>query len=94
MAQELDHEPAFNYWVPHTLKQRNRIISLVKQRQSRYLKRTQKFGIDVPKTVKEALALDLKNGNTFWADAIAKEMKDVKVAFKILDGDETVPNGF
>lgn len=94
VAQELDHEPAFNYWVPHTLKQRNRIISLVKQRQSRYLKRTQKFGIDVPKTVKEALALDLKNGNTFWADAIAKEMKDVKVAFKILDGDETVPNGF
>jgi hypothetical protein len=33
----------------------------------------------VPKTVKEALALDCKNGNILWADAIAKEMKEVRV---------------
>jgi hypothetical protein len=36
----------------------------------------------VPKTVKEALDLNKKNGNTLWADVIAKEMKDVRVAFK------------
>jgi hypothetical protein len=41
-----------------------------------------KFGIELPKTVKEALELDKKKGNTFWADAIAKEMKGVCVAFK------------
>jgi hypothetical protein len=29
----------------------------------------------VPKTVNEALELDKKNGNTLWADTIAKEMK-------------------
>jgi hypothetical protein len=46
------------------------------------LKRTHKFGIELPKTVKEALELDKKNGNTFWADTIAKEMKDVCIAFK------------
>jgi hypothetical protein len=40
------------------------------------LKRTHKFGIEVPKTIKEALELDKKNGSTFWADTISKEMKE------------------
>jgi hypothetical protein len=31
----------------------------------------------MPKIIKEALALDRMNGNTFWADNIAKEMKHV-----------------
>ncbi len=38
------------------------------------------FGIELPKTVKEAFELDKKNGNTLWADVIAKEMRDVPVA--------------
>ncbi len=75
MTQGIDHEPAFNWWVPHILKKRDRIISLVQKRTTLYLKRTHKFGIEVPKTLKEALALDHKNGNTFLADVIAKEMK-------------------
>ena len=37
-----------------------------------------------PNTVEQALALDLKNGNTLWADAILKELENVKVAIKIL----------
>jgi len=38
--------------------------------------------------------LDNKNGNTLWADAIAKEMKDIRVAFKnLLDG-QSAPIGF
>jgi hypothetical protein len=52
--------------VPHILKKRDRIISLVKKRYPRYLKRTHKFGIEVP-SFKEALELDKKNGNTLWA---------------------------
>ena len=35
--------------------------------------------------------LDKANGNTLWSDAIAKEMTNVKVEFKILDDDESVP---
>jgi hypothetical protein len=38
--------------------------------------------------------LDKKNGNTFWADAIAKEMKDVCVAFKILFDGQSAPIGY
>ena len=30
VSQEIDHEAAFNWWVPHVLKKRERIISLVK----------------------------------------------------------------
>jgi hypothetical protein len=87
----IDHEPAFNWWVPHTLRKRDCIISLVRKRNPRYLKWTHKFGIELPKTVKEALDLDKKNGNTFWADTIAKEMKDICVAFKILLDGLSVP---
>jgi hypothetical protein len=31
------------------------------------------------------------NGNNYWATAIAIEMKEVKIAFKILDDSENVP---
>ena len=44
------------------------------------MKRNEKFGIALPKNVKEALHIDKENGYTLWADAIAIEMKSVKVA--------------
>ncbi len=90
----IDHEPAFNWWVPHTLKKRDRIISMVKWLPVRYLKRTHKFGIEVPKTVAEARALDHKNGNNFWMDAIAREMCEVRKAFEIIPDGQTAPVGY
>ena len=91
---DIDRKPAFNWWVPHVLKKRDRIISMVKHRSARYLKRTHKFGIEVPKTVTDAHDLDRRNGNTFWTDAIAKEMKEVRKAFEILTDDKAVPIGY
>ncbi len=41
----IDHEPAFNWWVPHVLKKRNQIILLVKKQNPQFLKWTHKFGI-------------------------------------------------
>ena len=70
VTNDIDTEPAFNYWVPHTLKKRDSIISLVKKRQTRYLKKTHKFGVEMPKTVKEAAKLDAKNGDTKWMDTM------------------------
>ena len=46
---QLVDEPAFRWWVPHTIKKRNRIL---KAMQKRYFRTHQKFGIEVPKTVK------------------------------------------
>ncbi len=71
-----------------TLRRQKRIIQKVK---SRYWQRTHKFGIWLPKTVEEAIALDTENGNTFWYDAIQKEIKNVLCAFKFLPEGEQPP---
>ena len=81
------HEPAFNYWSPHVLKNRDAIIYLVKNSKPHYLKRTHNFGVELPKSVADAYAIDKNNGNTFWANKIFKEVKNVQVAFDV------VPNG-
>ncbi len=91
MTHGIDHKPAFNWWVPHVLKKRDRIISLVHKQTTHYLKRNHKFGIEVPKTVKEALDLNRKNANTIWVDAIAKEMREVLIAFNILPDGHSAP---
>ena len=41
--------------------------------------------------MKEAQALDKKNGNTLWMDAMAKETGNTKVAFKILENGVRAP---
>jgi hypothetical protein len=69
VAQGIDDEPAFNWWVHHVLRKREHIIALVKKRSTRFLKKTHKFGIKVPRSVAEAYALDKKNENTLGADS-------------------------
>ncbi len=93
IAQGIDTEPAFNWWVPHTLKKRAAIIKLARSRNARYLKKMHKFGIKLPKSVTHALELDRQNGNTLWANAIAKEMKGVRPAFRTLDPRDPDPVG-
>ena len=84
VPQGIDHEPTFNWWVKHVLKKRDTSIASVRKWQTRYLKRSHKFGIELPKTVEKALILDTMYGNTLWADATSKEMENVRVAFKVL----------
>ena len=88
---KISDEPAFVWWVPFTLKKRDQIISAVK---ARVKKRTRKYGILVPRTVKEAYELDSSSGTTYWRDAVKKEMKNVVAAFKILESDEHLPVGY
>ena len=91
VAQGIDDEPAFSWWVPFTLKRRERIIKAVIKR---YHKRTHKFGIEIPKTIAEAIAIDKKNGNRYWQEAIEKEMAAVGVAFEFMDDDAQIPPGY
>ncbi len=35
-------------------------------------------------TVQNAIDLDRKNGDTFWMDLLAKEMRNLNIAFKYL----------
>ena len=90
VANDINSEPAFAWWVPFILNKRDKIISAVKQRVK---KRTHKYGIEVPRTVEEAYLMDKQNKNTLWRDAIHKEMKNVSIAFKILDSNENLPIG-
>ena len=66
MAQEIEHDIVFNWWVNVVLNKSLRIISLVKERNTRYPKKTHNFGIEVPKSVAQACAMDKNNGNTLW----------------------------
>ena len=72
ITQGIEHKPVFNWWVRHTLKKDDCIISLVQKQQTRYLKKTQHFWIELPNTVAEAQDLDKNNGKTLWYDAITK----------------------
>ena len=67
---------------------------MVKRRNVRFLKKTFKFGIEVTNSVREAYALDKKNGDTKWADAICKEMENICLAFWIGADGETIPIGY
>ncbi len=91
VSKGIEHEPAFAWWVPYTLRRRDKIISAVN---SRVKKVSHKYGVELPRTVEEAYALDEANGNTFWRDAINKEMENLKVAFDILPHGKEVPVGY
>ena len=84
VAQGIDHKPDYNLWVGHILRKRDSIISAVKQRNARYLKRMHKFGIEETNMVAEAISLYENNGDTLWLESIAKEMKNVRAALKII----------
>jgi hypothetical protein len=88
IGKNLQDKPAFVWWVPHVLKKRHRIIASVTKR---YHKRNNEFGIEVPQTWNVCVRLDKENNNTLWKDAVHKEMKNVRIAFKILNGEEAVP---
>jgi hypothetical protein len=90
VANQISDEPAFAWWVRKVLRRRDRIIKKVK---SRYWKRTHKFGIEMPKSVAEALKVDRDTGTDFWRKAIDKEMKNVMPAFEFRDDNE-VPIGY
>jgi hypothetical protein len=88
IAQGIHDEPAFLWWVPYTIKRRNRIIGAIN---ARYHKQTHKFGIEIPKNYDECVRLNTINGNALWQDAVRDKMKKVCIAFKQLRPGEVVP---
>lgn len=80
-CRDIADEPDFAWCVPYTLRKCSIILSKVT---AWIRKTTQKYGIRIPTSVKHTLALDNKNGNTFWRDALAKELTQVGITFKVL----------
>ena len=52
-----------------------------------------KFGFQIPTSVSDATILDKENGNTLWADAIRKELFELKLydSFRVLNRGEMPP---
>jgi hypothetical protein len=90
-AKRLLNTPAFLWWYPHVLKKRSISIAAITKC---YHKQTHKFGIEVRKSWDECVRLDKENGNTLWQDVVRKEMNNVRISFKILNGEESFPPAY
>ena len=53
-----------------------------------------KYGVQVPRSLKHAQELDIKNGNNLWQKAYEKEMANVDIAFQILGDGVKPPPGY
>ena len=69
-------------------------MSMVRKHSTCSHKRTHNFGFELPKMVNEAYAIDEKNWNTLWRNAIQKEMENVKIAWQIIPAGKKTPHGF
>jgi len=90
-ANKLGDEVAFAWWVPFTLRHRQRIIHALSTQATR--KHNQKYGIEIPNSIKRAYEIDKETGTDLWAKAIAKEMFHVSPAFEILEPGKPAPIG-
>ena len=93
VSNKIAFEPAFSWWVHHTIKKKDRIIAKVR---SKYWDKTHKYGIRLPRSMKEALQIDAETGTDFWRKAIEKEMGALATAecFRFLETGERPPIGY
>jgi len=91
VAHQLSKKPAFRWWVNHVLRKDRHIVEKLKRK--KYWPRTHEYGVELPKSVPEALEIDSRTGTTFWRDAIEKEMKNILPAFKFNE-DNSGPIGY
>ena len=87
----IDQEPTFNWWILYTLHRRDIIIARVNKR-IKWV--SHKYGVEVLTSIERIHKFDTANGNTFWRDAIIKEMVNLKVAFDIFHKGQTLLPGY
>ena len=69
VSNKISDEPSFRCWVKEALRRWDTIIFKVK---SNYCPTSHNFGIQAPKTVKEAYEIDSQSGTDFQNKAISK----------------------
>ena len=90
-ARGIDVEPSFEWWVPHTLKKKQVILSLLKKR---IRKTTHKYNIEIPTSIEHAFELDRKNGNNLWMYSFEMVMYSIGVPFEIIEDGKTAPSRY
>ena len=83
VVNKLQDEPAFDWWVPYTLKKRITIISKIKYK---FWKKTHISEIQIPRKVKEKKAIDIENGNKLWKESWVMEKTNNMCAFEHYEG--------
>ena len=81
MAFNMNQHSTGRFIIP---QKKDSIISNVKWHSASYLKRVHKFGLELPKMVEEAVAINKKKRNTLWQDAVQKKMELVEVTFQTI----------
>ena len=56
-----------------------------------YWKRTHKYGIQIPKSVEEAIQIDKENRNNLWKYSTEKEMTNSSIIFDVKEKGEAPP---
>ena len=90
-AQGISEEPSFIWWLPYTLRRRDRIISTVNKCIQRM---SHKYGVEIPTSVEYSYKIDTDNGNHLWRTAINRKMENLRVAFNILHKGQIPPQGY
>ena len=75
----IHEEAVFSWWIPYVERKRKTMISKLK---SKYWQITHKYGIKIPKSVKEKYEFDEENGNKLWTGGIKEKMNKVGVALQ------------
>ena len=84
-------ELSFAWWCPCVIRKFCSLRRLYGAK-SKYWLKSHKYGVKLPKSIKEALQIGAKIGTTFWRDTIAKEMKHVMVTFEF-NNEDKIPVG-
>ena len=91
LNHKLEDEAAFRWWVHKVMQRAKQILKALKS--NKYWLRTHKYGVELPHSVKEALAIDRKTGTDYWAILIGKEMTNNMVAFQFNKKEDQIPVG-
>ena len=84
-------EPVFSWWVPQALRQKHGMVKVLK---TRYHRMEEKFGIELPKNVKQALELDKETGTDFWKNTLIKEVGNLEPCILVVQEVKVPPPGY
>jgi len=57
----------------------------VRKIKSKYLSRTHKYGVRIPKSMQEAIEIDKESNTTLWWNSVMLEMNNVMPTFEVFE---------
>ena len=91
IANGIQKEPCFVWWVPYVTRNNEAIISKLKPK---YWYLMHKYGIRLPSSVDEVKNIYEDNEDTKWTDMIQLEMNNLRVVFNVYEGNTTKIKGY